>query len=438
MKTYMKMIAILVTSLLISSFVVSANTLNVKEADNNQNENTNFGTLGTGGWHEEDTVTQDGRVAGECQAIYIWDSGEGRYVQAPHGTGWEYASEGRIRFYERTPYVKAYYVVDVGDSCLREGMQVGVKYKDMTGFFITTGIHLQVMDWEKQDYSNSWGSFPDHDSYRWEWETPPSSAYEGYDNQFVNERGEVFICLFFDNIHDIVVEKVGVKFEAADEEIDETDVTYKDNNHDGSNDGIQIEIDADVGRGGDDTTVEVTAVGILFKPNGAEIDEDELTWTIRSHMDESPAARLTLSALGGPNGEYNYWIKLYDECGNVEDILSETVNLYPEGGGTNSELTITKPVDGGLYFSNKLFFSGMIKPVIFRGIEVKVDASENIDKVEFYVNGDLKHTDDSSSSFTWSWNNKDVDFSARLSVKGFDGNNEVASDNIPSIFYFNP
>jgi len=188
------------------------------------------------------------------------------------------------------------------------------------------------------------------------------------------------------------------------------------------------------------TIVEVTAVpdeewsfshwsGDLSGSNNPEyitIDEDK---SITAHFSEYQYT-LTINIIGNgtvikdpdqatyPSGtmvqltavpdngwSFDYWSG--DISGNESptEILidgDKTVNAHFKAGDEPPKVKIIKP-DYGLYFQDKKILS-FIFPIIFNEVTIEAEASDDtsVEKVEFYINGELKGTDN-TPPYTYHW-----------------------------------
>jgi hypothetical protein len=91
-----------------------------------------------------------------------------------------------------------------------------------------------------------------------------------------------------------------------------------------------------------------------------------------------------------PDTKYHYRVITRDELGNTQNGLSEkTFTTEPEPDTIPPFVEITFPSEGA---------------ILVGGVDISVDANDEsgIDYVEFYIDGDLKFTD-SSSSYSWFW-----------------------------------
>ena len=96
------------------------------------------------------------------------------------------------------------------------------------------------------------------------------------------------------------------------------------------------------------------------------------------------------------------------------------------------KIQIVKPKDNAIYLRNIELKIKLRNIVIIGFIDVEVEVTSDIIKVEYYVNDELKHTD-SEPPFEWKWNERSL-FRKTLKVKAYDGNNW--SDDETNVFVF--
>lgn len=101
-----------------------------------------------------------------------------------------------------------------------------------------------------------------------------------------------------------------------------------DNDGDGYNDAVEVEIDADT----TDGTLYVTVYGYLIDPSGNTVDSCSSIWQISGTAIEYGYLYLYVQS-GGPEGYYDVKLYLYDDGGNREDYqyVDDIAYLYPPG-----------------------------------------------------------------------------------------------------------
>jgi len=100
-------------------------------------------------------------------------------------------------------------------------------------------------------------------------------------------------------------------------------------------------------------------------------------------------------------------------------------------------ISINKP-EKAFYFRNKRRASFPI-PFVLGRIDIEVNALDSgtgIEKVEFYINGDLKNTD-YYFPYEWNWNERRL-CNAKIDVIAYDYSGNIKEDNIPFVRYINP
>ena len=106
----------------------------------------------------------------------------------------------------------------------------------------------------------------------------------------------------------------------------------------------------------------------------------------------------------------------------------------------DSEISIAKP-NGHVYIFNipiaPLPGQGQFRAIIIGKVDVEVEVGSSVDKVEFYVDNELKETD-TEAPYIWTWNER-MTFPPihTLKVVGYDDDVEVGSDEI-RLLYINP
>ncbi len=117
------------------------------------------------------------------------------------------------------------------------------------------------------------------------------------------------------------------------------------------------------------------------------------------------------------------------------DADKAIIALFASSSGELPTVEITKPESNSFYFFNIKLKSLENRTEIIGPITVKVKAESNkgIEKVEFYINGELKHTDN-YAPYTWLWlfKPKGEKENFTISVKAYDkeGNNNTDSINV--------
>jgi hypothetical protein len=119
------------------------------------------------------------------------------------------------------------------------------------------------------------------------------------------------------------------------------------------------------------------------------------------------------------------------------DSDKEIRALFTINGTDLPIVKITKPEPNHLYFFNIGFKSTEEKPKIIGSINVKVNATSDkgIEKVEFYINGKLEHTDKLGPRYTWFWllkpRGEEENFT--ISVIAYDKEGKTNTDSIDVI-----
>ena len=106
----------------------------------------------------------------------------------------------------------------------------------------------------------------------------------------------------------------------------------------------------------------------------------------------------------------------------------------------DTEITIAKPY-GNVYIFNipiaPLPGQGRFCSIIVGMVNVEANVGESVDKVEFYVDNELKDTD-TEAPYEWTWNEKMMFPPIHtLKVVGYEGDVEVGSEEI-RVLYLNP
>lgn len=320
---YKIIVVILMTMLMLVSVFAGATTIKIDtttkteknmdlyEGMNPLGERT---LVGYGGWHDPQTQGFNG-------SDFTNISGD-----------WEYWGSYSI---EQSPndgddaWCKARYFFTgangIGDTCVKYLLTM-LKYKCYSAF--GDGPQIELYDWDANDWwiSDNLGRYS---NWVVGWVYKNGSEV----NKYINDNGELDVIIYawdsddFWSGDDFVNNWVLIEFQTADEEIYLAQYSTRDDNGDGSPDGVDIAIDVDVGEPDYNTTVEVTAHCELVDPNENVVDEITTTWTITDWQIDPE--NVTLSAMGGPIGEYTMKIWLFDEFGNQEDYVEGPVDLSP-------------------------------------------------------------------------------------------------------------
>ena len=113
------------------------------------------------------------------------------------------------------------------------------------------------------------------------------------------------------------------------------------------------------------------------------------------------------------DGDYN----IYAE--KVGYVRSEKITV-----SVNRFLEIIKPLNNSLYILNRKTIINCPNIFIIGNIDVKVKTAENIEKVEFYIDNDLRYTD-YSAPFKWRLTDRAFFDKKTIMVKAYTNNNET-------------
>jgi leucyl aminopeptidase len=105
----------------------------------------------------------------------------------------------------------------------------------------------------------------------------------------------------------------------------------------------------------------------------------------------------------------------------------------------DSEISIVKP-NGIIIFNIQIISlppQGQFGGIVIGKVDVEVDVGSSVNKVEFYVDNELKETD-TIAPYSWTWD-ESMTFPPmhQLKVVGYDGDTEVGNDEI-RVLYINP
>lgn len=130
---------------------------------------------------------------------------------------------------------------------------------------------------------------------------------------------------------------------------------------------------------------------------------------------------------------------LSDENGRVSIIIDKSgdYTLYAEKEDyVRSEknivhvkklLEIVKPKDNSIYILNRKTMIKHSKILIIGHIDIKLQADDNVDRVEFYVNNNYRYTDD-DAPFKWRLNDRAFFKKMTIKVIAFTNNNDIGSN----------
>ena len=120
-------------------------------------------------------------------------------------------------------------------------------------------------------------------------------------------------------------------------------------------------------------------------------------------------------------------------------IVSAKPTTENEITSFNSEISIVKP-NGIIIFNFQIAplpSQGQFRSIVIGKVDVEVEVGSSVNKVEFYVDNELKETD-TQAPYGWTWDERTT-FPPihRLKVVGYDGDTEVGNDEI-RLLYINP
>ncbi len=134
---------------------------------------------------------------------------------------------------------------------------------------------------------------------------------------------------------------------------------------------------------------------------------------------------------------FDYWDGDLTGSENPDEIVidgDKVINAYFKEDDVAPEIKITKP-DYGVYIFNQRL-GGFIFPIIFNDITVEVDASDKdsgIEKVEFYIDGELRETDE-EAPYTFELTNHLKRFHT-IDVIGYDNAGNTDDDSIRAYMF---
>ncbi|MBN2602840.1 MAG: hypothetical protein JXA91_01750 [Candidatus Thermoplasmatota archaeon] len=196
----------------------------------------------------------------------------------------------------------------------------------------------------------------------------------------------------------------------------------------------------------------IVAVGenptsIYWKKNGScpidyllnlQQDDGSFNWSENNNMNSLWMTAYVIPALLG----ISYPIKIFEnnESEGKDDSKESKNENQPSNQNDNNPkisnednnqpielLTISKPIEGAIYVYNKevkLPISGIF---IIGQVEIIADANEDVEKVEFYLNNELKYTD-YKSPFVWYFNEKGILSIKKITVKAYVYNDKILVD----------
>ena len=281
--------------------------------------------LGNGGWHPEATRTW-------WADSYNWkDDRWEHYSSSPSGHGMHCD-----KYWDPLPDLDwIYYYVHTGEGVKPGSLKIGVYFRADTIPFFNNGPDLWAWNYAESKWVRIKRSMGSPSSYVWKWYS--------VSNDYLNpgDPGGVYFCIGTAGGCHTMLDSVGLKFIAPDEEIHTVTYTLRDKNGDGYYDGITVKMNADVGDPGGGTTVEVTAV-VKLVGTFVRLSADR-TWTITDWQEEYPPE---VTFYPGVNGKYTVHITLYDEYGNNESYTHESVYLSPQGNLPPNPPSNPSPANG--------------------------------------------------------------------------------------------
>lgn len=141
----------------------------------------------------------------------------------------------------------------------------------------------------------------------------------------------------------------------------------------------------------------------------------------------------TASFMVRENGEHTVSYYSVDNAGNEEDEQSVTLNIDKRG----PSLTVFTPLEGRLYLWGKKTIRTLSGTTIILGdITVEVNATDNvsgIDRVEFYVDGELQNTT-TEAPYRWLWDDTAF-FRRTLKIIAYNNAGNTAEKEIQTLVF---
>ena len=104
-------------------------------------------------------------------------------------------------------------------------------------------------------------------------------------------------------------------------------------------------------------------------------------------------------------------------------VRSEKVSVKVK---TRKLVEISKPEDGAIYVMNRKLRLRLQRITIFGPIDIEVKVTDDVEKVEFYINNNLKYVD-TDPPFSWVWDERAF-FRKTIKVKAYIGDESQDSD----------
>ncbi len=147
---------------------------------------------------------------------------------------------------------------------------------------------------------------------------------------------------------------------------------------------------------------------------------------------------VTIKAIPEENWKFYQWSGELSGNESIKSIIMDenktiTAHFTKNNSIENPKVNITKPKKQFSYFYNipigvKIFQTKIVGPIT---IKTKVESENEIEKVEFYIDGKLKHTDE-EHPYQWTWWFKPIDLVDIYDIKvvAYDTQGNNNSDNI--------